>query len=255
MSSEIFYDRAFVQIGSLYIPLVCQGSSNTYAIVNGRELPDRRWHVLNHGCEDKLLFTKEQIVKQADLYEEISISSQAVNKSRNVRFGDGEFYRWIVNGMKSAWTLEKYDEFGNRLYISAQNRWDEKPYEASVPTEAEFLQHYQEVQKQGYKYLDLRVEDERNFTHPKCLREPAEPLEEYYVLAGNLEGDTIYFTKLRPRGIRFSYKPGIGYAKAFKSEKEALGYLKKYEGRLGYIRFTPLKISAIAAQQNSITAK
>ena len=39
MSSEIYYDKAFISIGDKYIPLVCHGSNNTYEFNrNGREV-------------------------------------------------------------------------------------------------------------------------------------------------------------------------------------------------------------------------
>ena len=42
MSSEIYYDKAFISIGDKYIPLVCHGSNNTYEFNrNGREVAER----------------------------------------------------------------------------------------------------------------------------------------------------------------------------------------------------------------------
>ena len=39
MSSEIYYDKAFVSVGNRFIPLVCRGSTNTYEFnAHGREV-------------------------------------------------------------------------------------------------------------------------------------------------------------------------------------------------------------------------
>lgn len=44
MSSELYYDKAFVSIGDQFIPLVCRGSTNTYEFnVHGREVAERYW--------------------------------------------------------------------------------------------------------------------------------------------------------------------------------------------------------------------
>ena len=47
MSSEIYYEKAFISIGNKFIPLVCHGSTNTYEFNwNGREVAERYWSVL-----------------------------------------------------------------------------------------------------------------------------------------------------------------------------------------------------------------
>ena len=44
MSSEIFYDKAFIRVGEKYIPIVNHGSSNCFDIDRrGREIPEKRW--------------------------------------------------------------------------------------------------------------------------------------------------------------------------------------------------------------------
>ncbi|MFR1480866.1 MAG: hypothetical protein ACLSB9_36905 [Hydrogeniiclostridium mannosilyticum] len=55
MSSEIFYDKAFILVGEKYIPVVNHGSSNCFDFDSrGREIPEKHWSVLNYlipgGC-------------------------------------------------------------------------------------------------------------------------------------------------------------------------------------------------------------
>ena len=73
MSSEIYYDKAFISIGDKYIPLVCHGSNNTYEFNrNGREVAERYWAVLNRPYRGRSLFTSEEIQKIAETYEGFS---------------------------------------------------------------------------------------------------------------------------------------------------------------------------------------
>ena len=49
MSSEIFYDKAFIRVGDKYIPVVNHGSSNCFEVTaRGREIPEKYWSVLNY---------------------------------------------------------------------------------------------------------------------------------------------------------------------------------------------------------------
>lgn len=42
MSSEIFYDKAFIRIEDRFIPIVNHGSSNCFDIsLRGREIPEK----------------------------------------------------------------------------------------------------------------------------------------------------------------------------------------------------------------------
>ena len=47
MSSEIYYDRAFIRVGDRFIPVVNHGSSNCFDFdARGREVPEKHWSVL-----------------------------------------------------------------------------------------------------------------------------------------------------------------------------------------------------------------
>ena len=69
MSSEIFYDKAFIKVGDGYIPLVNHGSSNCFDIsCHGREIPEKHWSVLNYPYPGRFIFTPEEIHQIADAY-------------------------------------------------------------------------------------------------------------------------------------------------------------------------------------------
>ena len=73
MSSEIYYEKAFISIGNKFIPLVCHGSTNTYEFNwNGREVAERYWSVLNRPYRGRSLFTSEEIQRIAETYEGFS---------------------------------------------------------------------------------------------------------------------------------------------------------------------------------------
>lgn len=42
MSSEIYYDRAFIRVDDRYIPIVKHGSSNCFEFEFGREVPENQ---------------------------------------------------------------------------------------------------------------------------------------------------------------------------------------------------------------------
>ena len=104
MSSEIYYDKAFVSVGNLFIPLVCRGSTNAYEFnTHGREVAERYWSVLDLPYRGRLLFTSDEIQKIAETYEGFSSGNRGgMRKSRNSAFEAGEFQRWFLAGLKNA---------------------------------------------------------------------------------------------------------------------------------------------------------
>lgn len=118
MSSEIYYDRAFIRVDDRYIPIVKHGSSNCFEFEFGREVPENQWSVLNYGFRGQLLFTEDEIRQIAARYEEYNIDNRGgVRKSRNRSFEVGEFGRWIEGGMKTAYTVEEYTACRNTVIV------------------------------------------------------------------------------------------------------------------------------------------
>lgn len=57
MSSEIYYDRAYIRVGDRFIPVVNHGSSNCFDFdACGREVPEKYWSVLNYTFHGRQLF-------------------------------------------------------------------------------------------------------------------------------------------------------------------------------------------------------
>ena len=119
MSSEIYYDRAFIRVGDRFIPVVNHGSSNCFDFdAHGREVPEKHWSVLNYTFHGRQLFTEEEIRQIAAVYEAANSDNRdGIRKSRNRSFGVGEFGRWIMNGMKTAHTVEEYRACGNTVVV------------------------------------------------------------------------------------------------------------------------------------------
>lgn len=70
MSSEIFYDKAFILVGEKYIPVVNHGSSNCFDFDSrGREIPEKHWSVLNYPHTGRMLFTAEEMREIAAAHE------------------------------------------------------------------------------------------------------------------------------------------------------------------------------------------
>ena len=97
MSSEIYYDRAYIRVGDRFIPVVNHGSSNCFDFdACGREVPEKHWSVLNYTFHGRQLFTEEEIRQIAAVYEAANSDNRdGIRKSRNRSFDVGEFGRWI----------------------------------------------------------------------------------------------------------------------------------------------------------------
>ena len=81
MSSEIYYEKAFISIGDRFIPLVCRGSTNTFEFnVHGCEVAERYWSVLDLPYRGRLLFTSDEIQKIAETYYEVVPKEQRKGK-------------------------------------------------------------------------------------------------------------------------------------------------------------------------------
>lgn len=225
MSSEIFYDKAFIRMEEKYIPVVNHGSSNCFDFDSrGREIPEKTWSVLNYPYPGQMLFTADEIRKIADFYEEVSMSNRGgTKKSRNRSFEENEFRCWILSGMKSAHTVEDYVKFGNQVIVIdySEERW----MKYSVPTTEELLDKIQELE--GHR-ITVGFWDERHVNRPTMRRSERRSFDfssllEYYVLLGK-QG---YFVKRSNRRIWFARNVQSTHSdiRKFKTEKVAQKYL------------------------------
>lgn len=224
MSSEIFYDKAFIRVGEKYIPVVNHGSSNCFDFdFDGREVPEKHWSVLNYPHRNKMLFTADEMQEIADTYEAASMDNYGgTRKSRNRPFEEGEFRRWILAGMKSAYTVEDYGKFGNKVVIIDydDDRWQKHP----VATTDALLEKIQELTGRS---IGVTFMDDRHVTHPPMRRKgtptDCSTLPEYYVLR-SAQG---YFVKRSSKRIWLTRyrEPRASQVRKFKTEKAARKYL------------------------------
>lgn len=237
MSSEIFYDKAFIRVDDRYIPVVNHGSSNCFDFDSrGREIPEKHWTVLNYTRRDSQIFTADEMRQIAEVYEAASMSNRGgTRKSRYRPFEESEFGRWILAGMKSAHTVEEYREYGNTVVVVdySETDWQRHP----VYTTGELMEKLKELKGRN---ISVSFLDNRHVTHPP-MRRKGQPtdfslLPEFYVLSA-MQG---YFVKRSSRRIWFArnQKPTNPGIRKFKTEKAAQKYLDDNQGIFSKYAFT-----------------
>ena len=233
MSYEIYYDRAYVRVGDMFIPLVNQGSNNCweYNYFSKRDIPEKSWQVLNWQHRGQLLFSAEEVRAQAAIYEASSRENGMCYKTRNTSFADGEFGRWIVNGMKTAYTIEEYVSFGNSLSIHDYSVWENRK-DYPFRTTEEFLELLELLR--GSTDLNVHFGNNREVYRPALRRAKPQSfdhnaLPEYFVLKFDLG----YFVKLRRcGGFIYTFDAAGNTTRKFPKASDAEKYLSKYQQRL-----------------------
>ncbi len=222
MSSEIFYDKAFILAGERYIPIVNHGSSNCFDFDScGREIPERHWSVLSYPFHGRLLFTAEEIEQIAAAHEAANTENRGgTRKSRNRAFEIGEFGRWILTGLKSAHTVEEYRAFGNSVILIDYDRnWSK----ASIASTAELLEI---LERRRGEHIGVGFADNRHICRPiKARKEHAfdfSNLDRYYVL----RSEQGIFVKRSSYRIWLTRSMQTVPVRKFKTEAEAQKYLQ-----------------------------
>ena len=248
MSYQIYYDRAYIRIGDKFIPLANSGSNNCFEHgFRGRWLSEKGWNVLNWTRSKQFIFSDEEIRDTARIYDEYNRESGMMFKSRNQCFAPGEMERWIINGMKRAYTVEEYVAFGNSFFVSDYSPNKSADWKKhSFSTTAELLKILDDLK--DVAEVDIKLWNNREVYRPKSITGPRtkphpDGLPEYFVLKGEYEGRTIYFLRfVRNGAIKFFWQHPHNGSKFFKTEKDALKYLDKYSGRFGKYGFIPERI-------------
>jgi|GEM_PF-458960 len=255
MSYSIYYNRAFIRVGEDFIPLVNSGSNNCFEISwNGREIAEKNWGVLNWHRRNRVLFSPAEICEIAREYDEYNAESGMLFKTRNKCFAPKEFERWVINGMKSAYTIEEYVSFGNSVYFVDCSQRDaaERPIRTQVETTDELLEILGQSPADSESEVNVEFGYNREVYRPVKQRAfgaalNPDTLAEYYVLAGVLKNsindERIYFSKITRKRLLYTFDEKSKAIKAFKSEREAAKYLEKYEARLSaLVSFAPLRV-------------
>lgn len=259
MSSEIYYKRAYIKVGEKFIPLVQHGSSNTFEISysrNGRklEIAERNWGTLWWKDRSKMLHTVEEIRQMADDLAEIA-KGGGVWKARNNAFTPDEILKWVVNGMKSACTVEEYIEAGNTLFLLDYSREEQSEWEKHYfSTEKELLELLETLK--GSSRLNIEIM-ERELSTPWRLRKPSlsrnTRLEnqarlrngEHYILK-NSAGHVFSSLKKGGGGYRYVWNEHSMQARCFPTSKAAEKYLFKNIESLN-IRGEQFKVCTVKA--------
>jgi hypothetical protein len=241
MSYSIYYDRAFIRVGDKFVPMVNSGSNNCFQFNGRREVPEKNWGVLNWKRSGRVMFSRDEILEIARDYDMYNCESGMLFKSRYRVFGPGEFGRFVINGMKSACTVEEYRSFGNELYVldyvtSGPRDWVKYPF----TTTEELLSVLNRLGSANE--INIRLNNNREVYRPVNHR-PRGPglragdLTEYYVLGGRgvtkeIKGLIVYLVKLRPHGISYHIDSRSGFLKVFRTGRDAERYISRYENRL-----------------------
>lgn len=108
MSSEIFYDKAFIRVEEKYIPVVNHGSSNCFEFDSrGREIPEKTWSVLNHPYMERMLFTADEITELTRMVAVECIDEIAIYEDRKIEVS---FTHWQDYSALSEQVREYYQE-------------------------------------------------------------------------------------------------------------------------------------------------
>lgn len=222
MSSEIFYDKAFIRVGDRFIPVVNHGSSNCYDFDSrGREIPERYWSVLSYPFSGRMIFAAEEIKQIAEAHEAANTENRGgTRKSRNRAFEVGEFARWILAGIKSAHTVEEYRAFGNSVILIDYDRnWSK----SSVASTAEL----QDILKRRCgENIGVGFADNRHICRPIKARKGQSldfgQLDRYYVL----KSEQGVFVKRSSHRIWLARSAQVVPVRMFRTEAEAQKYLQ-----------------------------
>ena len=253
MSYEIFYDKAFIKVGDRFIPLVNQGSNNCFEFgLNGREIPEKNWNILNFRCRSKVLFTENEINELAEHIEEIAQKDGTIMKSRYRAFAPGELRGWFIAGMKRAYTVEEYVKCGNMPYFVCHGK--ELPDKVAFTTTAqleELIAKYADV-----KEVNIAFANNRTVYRPKLPKpDKLAGLEKAYVLGKKDDGGRYkYLCRFRKRRYTFATDLKLPYVRLFATEKEIRGYLQKNREKLASLGLEVLCVDNPRLKREEMTA-
>lgn len=220
MGYSIFYQRRFIKVGDKFIPIVQAGSNNCWAYNcwTGREIPEKNWSILSYPIRNRYLFTEDELINlfNSEYYEGYH------HKTRNSLHDN--FSRWLINGIKSAKTIEEERQMYNNLVLTFEDTDGYHSFDINSEEELHSL-----LAKYDDKELNIGF-NSRDYNVPKITRENKlkDYSKGYYIID---LGRGQFFLKMKRHGFYYtSWKPS---AKRFLTEAEGLRYLKKYENRLG----------------------
>lgn len=235
MSSEIFYDKAFIKVGDGYIPLVNHGSSNCFDIsCHGREIPEKHWSVLNYPYPGRFIFTPEEIHQIADAYEEENTNNRGgIKMSCKKTFDVGRFGIWIVSGMRYARTVEEYTQMGNRVQVIDYSDYSRH----AVSTTEELMDKLKSFPDQ--KHIGITFSDDRNVIKvPITKQKGIDEAAEYYVL----HSEKGFLVKVGAKKLWLTRSMDFGNVRKFLTRDDAKKYLEANKKKFEPVHFKVKKV-------------
>lgn len=248
MSYEIVYNRQFLKIDDKIIPLVLYGSNNCTEISSrGRERRERSWHPMYFGRNETIAFSEQEILERVrsnfNGYEHFMRNGKWVD--------DAGLLRFFQNGVKEAKTIEELQEtyFFNGLfgYFSVWGRsGNHVEHRKEIRSSDDLREYLKDAEKRldertdsdGDIFICLSYYDEKFSRREKRESKPKERLTDFYALQVQNIGNSIgYLEKVTK--TKLLYSPLGSRTKQFRTEKEAVRYKEKLDGRIkGSIDFS-----------------
>ncbi len=230
MGIEIVYDRAFIKADDAYIPLLQTGSSNCWDILpSGRYVPEKNWSCFR-GLHNNFKHSLSEIEAAADIFSTPNTWGEYWHISRNRTFsGKEQARKWFMNGVKSAFTVQEYTEFGNNLYLSVldfSSKTVERVVDVRITTTQQLLTELENalktLQKQQVLRLGFRNRDINRPRHVKPEREKKVLTKAYCIQTKS----NCFLYKVKKYGFKVVLYPDT--AKKFRTQTQAQKYLAKY---------------------------
>jgi len=261
MSYTIFYDKAFIKIETkilkennviidekindefLYIPLVLFGDNNVYTSnYKGRKVPVKDWGCLFKG----LLFTKQKIIDLANDLESLGYEHY---KSRGKRFPHGTFSKWIINGTRTAKTIEEWIDIDktNDITICCKNYNNFQTQLNSYPKNS--IQLAQSInQLQSFLLIETLDENNNDYINIRFLQDKV--TKQVWRIKKKRAKELVhsFFALIDENGNGFVRKTKYGHKyitnldshwlKGFKNFKKAESFYNKYKDYFVWKKFT-----------------
>lgn len=158
MSSQIFYERVYIRLPrNLYIPLFLSGPNNTYDSCGPHAKRVRYWYVYRPQSAKKsgTYFLSQNQIKE--LAEEARgwpyFGMYRKSISSSCEFTPESAEKYVLNGLKKAFTIEEYHNMGNRLIFSLHRDATVSIPECVITTTEQLLSIYDK-----YEPSSIRLE-------------------------------------------------------------------------------------------------
>lgn len=250
MGYKILDCKRFLRLEDKYIPFILSGCNNChdFKFINGKykEVREKNWSVFNQSYNKIPLFSREEIITAA---KRKTLTSDEFYYTKG-RFQNGdEFKKMIVNGLRSAYTIEELNEISNipvSILISVSSDKTQGQIFTEIIHSSEQLKKYFSLSKvnkvlsepRGWIYMRFsRYNDPLMpiFRKPcyKGLNKPVinKKNDFFYIFSidTNNSSDFKYVCSLKGKGTSNCFSNDILDARQFNTHRDALNYLEKHK--------------------------